>query len=263
MANSKLAYDDHGEGPAVLLVHGFPLCRRMWRPQIQPLVAAGYRVITPDLRGYGESPPERFPIRMEQYADDLIALLDDLNVERSVIGGFSMGGYILMSLLERFPERIRAALFLMTRAAADDAAGKQRRKLLADEALASGPDKVADAFASVLFAPGTGPESDLVREVRSWMQATPAGSLAAGLLAMRDRKDYIAQLHAFSLPALVVGADRDLAIPLGHSVVLDNGLPNSLLQVVAGAGHLANLEQPAQFNKILLDYLDGLENCPG
>jgi pimeloyl-ACP methyl ester carboxylesterase len=258
MANSKLAYDDHGQGPVILLIHGFPLCRRMWQPQLQPLVAAGYRVITPDLRGYGESSPERFPIRMEQYADDLIALLDELHVEQAVIGGFSMGGYILMSLLERYPERFRAALFLMTRAAADDGAGKQRRKLLADEALEMGPDRVADAFASLLFAPGTGPDSELVREVRGWMLATPPGSMAAGLLAMRDRKDYIGQLKTFNLPALVVGAEQDLAIPLGHSVVLDKGLPNSVLQVITGAGHLANLEQPEQFNKILLDYLNGL-----
>lgn len=258
MANSKLCYDDHGQGPVVLLIHGFPLCRKMWQPQLTALVAAGYRVITPDLRGYGDSPPERFPLRMEQYADDLVQLLDDLGVEEAVIGGFSMGGYILMSLLERHPQRIRAALFMMTRAAADDEAGKQRRKLLADEALELGPERVADAFTSVLFAPGTGANSPLVTEVRGWMLATPPGSMAAGLLAMRERKDFVAALKDFTTPALVVGADQDLAIPLGHSVVLDKGLPNSRLQVVTGAGHLANLEQPEQFNGILLDFLDSL-----
>lgn len=258
MANSKLCYDDHGQGPVVLLIHGFPLCRKMWQPQLTALVAAGYRVITPDLRGYGDSPPERFPLRMEQYADDLVQLLDDLGVEQAVIGGFSMGGYILMSLLERHPQRIRAALFMMTRAAADDAAGKQRRKLLADEALELGPERVADAFTSVLFAPGTSQQSQLVKDVRGWMLATPPGSMAAGLLAMRERKDFVAALKDFTPPALVVGADQDLAIPLGHSVVLDKGLPNSCLQVVTGAGHLANLEQPEQFNGILLDFLDSL-----
>jgi len=258
MANSKLAYDDRGQGPAVLLVHGFPLCRKMWRPQVEPLVAAGYRVITPDLRGYGETPPERFPIRMEKYADDLLALLDALEIEQAVVGGFSMGGYVLMSLLELHPDRVRAALFLMTRAAADDAAGKQRRKLLADEALELGPQRVAEAFASVLFASGASQNSALVEEVRGWMLATPPGSLAAGLLAMRDRKDYVTDLQHFTLPSLVVGAEQDLAIPLGHSVVLDEGLPNSTLKVVSGAGHLGNLEQPEQFNRILIDYLDGL-----
>jgi pimeloyl-ACP methyl ester carboxylesterase len=258
MATSRLSYDEQGQGPAVLLIHGFPLCRRMWRPQIGPLVAAGYRVITPDLRGYGETSPERFPIRMEHYADDLIALLDELEIAQAVIGGFSMGGYVLMNLLERHPQRIRAALFLMTRAAADDAAGKQRRKLLADDALELGADRVADAFASVLFAPGTGADSALVKEVRDWMLATPPGSLAAGLLAMRERKDYIAHLQAFNLPALVVGAEQDLAVPLGHSVVLDKGLPNSHLRVIPGAGHLANLEQPEQFNRILIDFLNSL-----
>jgi len=258
MANCKLCYDDHGQGPAVLLIHGFPLCRKMWQPQLTPLVAAGYRVITPDLRGYGDSPPERFPLRMEHYAEDLIALLDVLGIDQAVIGGFSMGGYILMSLLEKHPERIRAAMFMMTRAAADDAAGKQRRTVLADEALELGPERVADAFTSVLFAPGTRASSPLVTEVRGWMLATLPGSMAAGLLAMRERKDFVTTLKDFTTPALVVGADQDLAIPLGHSVVLDKGLPDSRLQVVTGAGHLANLEQPEQFNHILLDFLDSL-----
>jgi len=258
MVNSKLSFDDHGQGPAVLLIHGFPLCRKMWQPQLKPLAAAGYRGIAPDLRGYGDSPPERFPLRMDDYADDLILLLDELGIEQAVIGGFSMGGYVLMSLLENHPQRIEAALFMMTRAAADDQAGRQRRQLLAAEALELGPDRVADAFTSVLFAPGTSASSPLVTEVRGWMLATPPGSMAAGLLAMRDRKDYVAELKNFTQPALVIGADQDLAIPLGHSVVLDSGLPNSRLQVVAGAGHLANLEQPEQFNRILIDYLDSL-----
>jgi len=242
-----------------MLIHGFPLCRKMWRPQVAPLVAAGFRVITPDLRGYGETPPERLPARMESYADDLVALLDELTIEQAVFGGMSMGGYVLMSLLEHHPQRVSAAMFLMTRAAADDPAGKERRKLLADEALHTGPGKIADTFESVLFGPGvarTRPE--LVTEVRSWMLATPPGGMAAGLLAMRERKDYIDQLASFRLPALVVGAEQDLAIPLGHSVVLAKGLPQATLKVVEGAGHLANLEKPEIFNRYLVEFLQGL-----
>lgn len=255
MPTSKLAYDDQGQGPAVLLIHGFPLCRQMWRPQIEPLVTAGYRVVTPDLCGFGESVAGHFPSQMEQHAADLVALLDELGIEQAVVGGFSMGGYVLMQLLAQHPERIRAALFMMTRAAADDAGGRQRRTLLADEALTLGPERVADAFTSVLFAPGTSPASALVHEVRGWMLATSAESLAAGLLAMRDRKDQVANLPGFGCPALVVGAEHDLAIPLGHSVVLAEGLPNATLQVVRDAGHLANLEQPEAFNRILIDSL--------
>lgn len=258
MTRSRLNYDAQGQGPVVLLIHGFPLCRRMWRPQIEPLVAAGYRIVTPDLRGFGESLTQPFPATMEQHAADLVALLDELGIEQAVVGGFSMGGYVLMSLLEQHSERIRAALFLMTRAAGDDASGRQRRKLLADEALELGPERVADAFASVLFKPGTSPSSPLASEVRDWMLATPAGSMAAGLLAMRDRKDQVANLPDFARPALVVGAEQDLAIPLGHSVVLADGLPNATLQVVRAAGHLANLEQPGAFNRILINYLDQL-----
>jgi len=252
----RLQREDTGQGRPVLLIHGFPLCRRMWRPQIPALVAAGCRVIAPDLRGFGETPPERCPVRMETYADDLVALLDELGIEQAVVGGMSMGGYVLMSLLERHPQRVSAALFLVTRAAADDPAAKERRKLLADEALLTGPGKIADAFESVLFGAGiaqTRPE--LVAEVRSWMLATPPGGMAAGLLAMRERKDFIDQLAGFGTPSLVIGADQDLAIPLGHSVVLAKGLPQATLKVVEGAGHLANLEKPDIFNRYLVEFL--------
>src|SRR5574340_545815 len=102
----NLAYDDSGTGIPVLLIHGFPLSRRMWHPQRMTLTAAGYRVITPDLRGFGESDAPDGPYSMELFADDLAALLDHLGIERTVVGGMSMGGYVLLNLLERYPERL-------------------------------------------------------------------------------------------------------------------------------------------------------------
>lgn len=255
----ELAYDEQGTGRPVLLIHGFPLCRRMWQPQLGPLAGAGYRVIAPDLRGFGETPPERFPVSMDVYADDLVALLDRLGIAQVVAGGMSMGGYVLMNLLERYPQRISAAMFLVTRAAADDPAARTRRQQLADETLSSGPQKVADAFESLLFAPETPRQApELVSQVREWMLATRPGGIAAGLLAMKQRRDYIDRLSSFDLPALVVGADQDLAVPLGHSVILSRGLPQARLQVIEGAGHMANLEQPDAFNRCLLDFLDAL-----
>lgn len=255
----ELACDERGTGRPVLLIHGFPLCRRMWQPQLQALSDAGYRVLAPDLRGFGETPPERFPVSMDTYADDLVALLDRLGIDQVVAGGMSMGGYVLLNLLERYPQRVAAAMFLFTRAAADDPAARQRRQQLADETLALGPLGVAEAFESLLFAPETPRQRpELVSMVREWMLATPPGGIAGGLLAMKDRRDYIDRLGSFQVPALVVGADQDLAVPLGHSVVLSRGLPQARLQVIEGAGHMANLERPEAFNQVLLEFLNGL-----
>ncbi len=122
-----IGYDDNGSGPAVCLIHGFPLDRRMWRPQVMTLASAGYRVITPDLRGFGESDATEGPYTMDLYADDLVKLLDHLGIGRAVVGGMSMGGYVLLNLLERHPDRLAAACFIVTRSGADDEAGKERR----------------------------------------------------------------------------------------------------------------------------------------
>jgi 3-oxoadipate enol-lactonase len=251
-----MAHEDCGTGPAVVLLHGFPLCRRMWQPQIAALVEGGYRVIAPDLRGFGESAAPDGPYSMNVYADDVVGLLDALGIERAVVGGMSMGGYVLLNLLERHPRRLTAAAFLVTRAAGDDAAGGAKRTALAHDARERGAQSVAEAFSGVLFAPDTPRlRPELVATVEGWMLATEVRGLAGGLLAMRDRRDYAAVLSTFDLPALVVGAELDKAIPLSHSQLLHAGLPDSRLCIVPGAGHLANLEAPEAFNKCLLEFL--------
>jgi len=251
-----LKYDESGDGLAVVLVHGFPLCRKMWRPQLTALAGAGCRVICPDLPGFGESPPLAGSASMHAYADAVIELLDDLGVERAVIGGMSMGGYVLLNLVERYPERLLGAMFIVTRAAADDAAGKQKRTLMAEAVRGGKQILVSDTFAGVLFAPETPPSKPrLVAEVRQWMETTSAAGLVGGLLAMRDRDDAVAKLAGFALPSLVVGAELDLAVPLAHARLLAEGLPDAELRIIPGAGHMANLEQPESFNAALVGFL--------
>jgi 3-oxoadipate enol-lactonase len=255
----NLAFDDSGSGPAVVLIHGFPLSRRMWHPQIMALTAAGFRVITPDLRGFGESSAPDGPYSMELFADDLAALLDHLGIERAVVGGMSMGGYVLLSLLERHPGRVAAACFIVTRSGADDEAGKERRLGLARDVMKFGPQVAADTFEKLLFAEGTAEERPkLVGEVYRWMMETDSRGLAGGLLAMRERRDFTPQLGSFRLPALVIGAEKDKAIPPENARILAAGVPDSRLCIIPEAGHLANLEQPKAFNNCLLDFLRGL-----
>lgn len=256
---SALSFDDIGTGAPVVLIHGFPLCRRMWRPQISALSALGWRVICPDLPGFGDSPPLAGPAGMSHYADAVIGLLDALDIEKAVIGGMSMGGYVLLNLASRYPERLSGAMFLMTRAAADDAAGKEKRTALANELKNGNRMIVPDTFAQVLFAPATPQQNpELVAEVRSWMDTASTQGAIYGLLAMRDRADSIARLPELDLPALVVGAEHDLAVPLTHSRVLAEGLPQAELRIIAGAGHMANLERPGSFNAAVAEFLKKL-----
>jgi pimeloyl-ACP methyl ester carboxylesterase len=251
-----LKFDDTGSGQTVVLIHGFPLCRRMWQPQVAALVAGSWRVVCPDLPGFGESPSAAGQLSMAGYADAVVGLLDQLGIERAVVGGMSMGGYVLLDLVERYPERLLGAMFLVTRAAADDAAGKEKRSMLAAEVSAGNLTIVPETFAKVLFAPET-PEKrpQLVAEVRQWMEATPVSGVAGGLLAMRDRDDYVTRLAGFNLPALVVGAAQDLAIPAEHSRLLAERLPDATLRIIPDAGHMVNLEQPEVLNQALLEFL--------
>ena len=254
-----LAYSDRGEGLPVVLIHGFPLCRKMWRPQAGALARAGCRVITPDLRGFGESALPSGVVGMDDYADDIVVLMDHLKIDKAVVGGMSMGGYVLLNLLERFPERVAAAMFIVTRATGDDEAAKSRRTSLAEACRAQGIQPVTDVFRTILFAPETVADNPaLADEVFGWIQATSPEGAAAGLIAMRDRKDYGALLGSINQPALVIGADQDQAAPAEHSHTIAAGLPDADLCILHGGGHMVNLEQPGGFNEAILDFLTGL-----
>lgn len=256
---NMICFDDGGTGAPILLIHGFPLNRSMWRPQQQVLERAGFRPVIPDLRGFGESTASE-GMTIGAYADDLIGLLDHLGIERAAMAGMSMGGYILLDLLERYPDRCSAACFVVTRSGDDDEAGKARRQALARDAQTLGPQVVADAFAKVLFAPGTQEaDPDLAQEVYSWMAETPTLGLVGGLLAMRERKDYTPVLRSVSLPSLVIGAEEDQAIPPDNSRLLAQSIPDATLCLIPKAGHLVNLEQPEAFNSCLLKFLERLK----
>jgi len=165
----------------------------------------------------------------------------------------------LLNFLERYAQRAVAALFIVTRSGAEDKMGRDKRTSMAREVQHGRSQVVADAFGGILFAEETAHiKPELVAEVKSWMASTDPRSLAGGLLAMRDRKDYTSELKRFQLPALVVGARQDRAIPPENSDLLARGLPESTLCFIRGAGHMVNLEQTEAFNRCLLDFLGSL-----
>lgn len=252
----SLAYSDRGNGLPLVLIHGFPLCRKMWRPQAEALAKTGCRVITPDLRGFGESGLSSDKVSMNDYADDIVALMNHLGIDKAVVGGMSMGGYVLLNLLERYPDRVAAPIFIVTKAGGDDDAGKARRTALAEASISQGSLPVSETFRNILFAPETlSNDPELVDEVFGWMRASAPQGLAAGLIAMRDRKDFVTLLGSFNHPALVIGADQDQAIPADNSRVIAEGIPNAGLCILHGGGHMVNLEQPSGFNETIMEFL--------
>ena len=256
---TTMAYDDCGTGPALLLIHGFPLNRQMWQPQLSPLADAGYRVIAPDLPGFGASELPAGGYSMDGFVDLLVAVRDALQGERAVVGGMSMGGYILMNLLERYPQRVRAACFIATKSSADDEEGRARRSAMAADAERLGANPIIKIFAELLFAPDSMHEKpELIARVTSWMRETHAKALAGGLLAMRDRKDYTPLLPSFLHPSLVLAGALDRAAAPNAVELLTKGLPNCRTKVIERAGHMVNMEQPEQFNGALIEFLKEL-----
>jgi len=228
----------------------------MWLPQAEALAKAGCRVITPDLQGLGESGLASGTLSMDDYADDMVALMDYLGIDKAVVGGMSMGGYVLFNLLERYPDRIAAPIFVTTKAGGDDDAGKERRKALAEASRTQGILPVTDAFRAILFAPATLTDNPaLVGEVLGWMSVTDPQGAATALIAMQNRKDCVSLLGSITQPALVIGADQDQASPVENSRIIADGLPNGELCILHGGGHMVNLEQPLGFNEALLGFL--------
>ena len=260
----SIGYDDHtppggGIGDPVVLVHGHPFDRSMWDPQVADLTAAGYRVITFDLRGYGASDVVPGITYLSDFAGDLAALLDHLKVARAVTGGLSMGGQIVMEFHRLFPDRVAALVLADTVARAETGKGKQARAAMADRLVAEGMDGYAHEVLDTMVAPYNVTElTDVAAHVLGMMRNTPPQGAAAALRGRAERPDYGDSLTLAAVPALVaVGAD-DTFTPVADAEDLHGLLPEATLAVVQGAAHLPNLERPAEFNSLLRDFLAAL-----
>lgn len=257
----RLAYEEAGEGPAVLFLHAFPLSRRFWSPQVDALAADGFRCVVPDLSGFGESEavPEGQPCRMEDFAADAVALLDHLGVERAVACGCSMGGYAALALAEAHPERLRALVLADSRSGADAADGREKRLDMARRVVTEGTGFVAEAMIPKLLGKSS---QERRPELRDWLKrqiaAAPPAGVAAAQRGMAERPDRGPLLPRIAGPALVVVGEEDEITPPVESERMAGAIPGARLVVIPEAGHLASLERPEVFDGVLRDFLRAL-----
>jgi 3-oxoadipate enol-lactonase len=251
----SLAVEVRGSGPAVLFVHGFPLDRTLWAPQLAGI--EGYTLIAPDLRGMGLSDAPDLGYSIPTYADDLAALLEALQVDEVVLVGLSMGGYVAFEFLKRHRERVRGLCLMATRAEADSAETRRARDVQASLAREQGAAAIAEQMLPRLLAPDAGRSMPhVVERVRSMMVAAPVAGIAGALAAMRDRADSTTLLPMLDgLPTLIVVGEEDQMTPVDFSRAMAAGLPGARLEVIPGVGHLPPLEAPAQVNALLADFL--------
>lgn len=251
----QMGYTDAGIGRPVVFIHGYPFNRSLWTEQIEAL-SSSYRVIAPDLRGFGETDSSAGPATMNRMAQDVAELMDQLDIPQAVIGGLSMGGYVALSFCKQFASRVRGLILADTRAQADTEEGKQTRAQQAEKALSEGMAGIADAMLPKLLTPETvSKHPDIVKRVRDMILKTKPEGAAAALLGMAEREDQTLFLPQISSPTLILVGAEDAITPVADSEKMHAAIAGSRLVVLENAGHVSNLERTTQFNEALLDFL--------
>jgi len=270
-----MAHIESGREIPVVLLHGYPFDRSMWREQINFLSAHGYRAVAPDLRGFGERSDKlqfvadaagcettrqaeayRTITTMADMARDAAALMDELKIEQATICGLSMGGYVAFEFVHLFPARVSSLVLAGTRAPADNEQERQARAQQAEQMLAQGMNGIAEASVPKLLAPLTLAEKpEVVAQVRAMIgHANPEGA-AAAQRGMAERRDCSDDLPGINVPALVIVGRQDPIRPVADAEFMQRGLGNSRLVIVEDAAHMTNMEQPSVFNGALLEFL--------
>lgn len=255
----------HGEswpvdpGEVIVFLHAFPLHAGMWAPQLEAL-PEGWAAIAPDVRGFGLSEPDPAPCNpaesLDEVADDVAALLDQLGIRRAVFCGLSMGGYELLALRRRHPGRVAGMVLADTRAGADSEAGRAGRQAMLDLLAREGPPAVAAQMAPKLVGETSARERpDVRRDVARLMSGASADAIGHAVVRMMRRPDSTPGLGDIRCPALVVVGDEDGLTPVSESQALHAAIPDASLAVIPRAGHLSNLERPGAFNAALWWFL--------
>lgn len=246
----------------LVLFHAFPLSAAMWEPQFDAFER--WRVIAPDTRGFRgpDGPPVEPPGEptMQELALDVEHVLDALGVPQAVIGGLSMGGYLAFALYRQAPARFRGLVLANTKAGADTEEGREARRKMRALVEREGPSAVGDDMLPKLLGRTTQERKpELTRHVRALIEANRAEAIAGAIGAMMTRPDSRPLLPSIACPTLVVAGDEDTLIPPAAAREMHDAIPGSHLEILPRCGHLANLEQPQDFNRALGRFLEGLE----
>ncbi len=255
----SLEFEERGSGTPLLFIHGYPLNRTLWTPQLEALSGA-LRLIAPDLRGHGQSDSMPAPYTMEMLADDCCALLDAMGVTQPVIVcGLSMGGYVTFAFYRKYAARVAGLILAATRPGPDSPQGKTARAQAIELARERGAAAIASAMLPKMFSPQAyTARPELVEQLRRIMESTSVEGIVGDLMGMMERPDSTPTLAQIDAPTLVLHGADDQLIPLQEADAMNAGIRRSRLRVLPGAGHLLNLEQPEMFNDAVRKFIHSL-----
>jgi 3-oxoadipate enol-lactonase len=240
-----LAYTRHGSGTPLVLLHGYPLDGSIWS-EVVPLLQDRFDLIIPDMRGFGESSREVAPHSLDDYASDIVGLLDRLNIEKTAIAGHSMGGYVALAFARLYPERVSALGLVASQAAADTSERKQGRYDTAAQIAEKGISVVVESMTPKLTA-----DERLRPLVQSIIEQQRPEGMSDAMRAMAERINASAMLYTFRFPVVVIHGDADALIPIERAREVKNAVAHARFFEIKGAGHMPMMEFPAETAKAL------------
>ncbi|MCE3259402.1 MAG: 3-oxoadipate enol-lactonase [Bacteroidetes bacterium] len=252
------SYDDFGPAyaPTVIFIHGFPFNKSMWNLQTE-LLRSNYRVIAYDVRGHGGSVSKRQDFSIDLFADDLVELMDLLKIEKAMLCGLSMGGYIALRALEKYPDRFNAIVLSGTQCIADTEKIREDRLALVERLRSEGLEKYADESLKKLFATTSfTSRKEEVRSVRKMITDNSVETLCSTLMALAARKETCSRLNEIDIPALILVGKEDKITPPVEAEALHFNIRGSELHKIEYAAHLANLENTHEFNEQLRLFIE-------
>lgn len=258
--NCNFSYNDEGtEGaPTIIFIHGFPLNKSMWNKQVNAL-KDNYRVIAYDIRGHGNTEVGTLDFSIDLFVKDLISFMDALKIEKTILCGLSMGGYIALNAIENYAERFSALILSDTNCTADAPEAKEKRMKTIENIKANGVEKLADDLLPNLFAPEsfkTNPKE--IAAVKEMIVTTTIPSLTKSLHALANRKETCSKLSGIKVPVLILVGEVDKITPPEAAKAMQEKIKDASLQIIPQAGHLSNMENPTEYNSQLMKFIGNL-----
>ena len=245
-------YDDSGIGDIpVIFIHGFPFDKSMWHSQMN-FLKTSHRVLAYDIRGFGKSTGGEKDFSMSQFAEDLINFMDGLKIGKAIVCGLSMGGYILLNAVIRYPERFTAIILADTQCIADNTEAKEKRKKAILQIENNGLNEFVEGFIKNIFHSETlDNEKETVEGIRRIMLATSSLTITKTLGALMNRLDMSLVLKDIKIPVLIICGNEDKVTPPSQAEFMNMNIANSDIQIIENAGHLSNLDNENEFNKFI------------
>lgn len=255
-----VSYTDDGKSgaPSLIFIHGFPFNKSMWNHQVEVLKNK-YHVITYDIRGHGNSDNGNENFSIELFAKDLISFMDLLKIDKTMLCGLSMGGYISLNAISDSPERFDALVLSDTQCIADTTEAKEKRMNAIKNIRDAGVEKYADESIKNLFSPESFiTRKNAISDVREMIIKTSEQSLCNALLALAMRKETCSKLQEIKIPVLIMVGKEDIVTPPAAALLMHEKIKNSSLHIIEHAGHLSNMENPDEFNKQLKKFVSSV-----